>query len=239
MSESSEARLSTELELLQAMYPDQIDYNPKSRELKFIDNSALLHLRIPEHYPETALPDVLSASDRSKNDLRDRMQAAIRHLGIAKGDEALDAILGCFQAMTASTNNSNDLQGDTDGPLAHAACTREPSKTVIIWLHHLLALGKRKLAVSPSSPLSGITKPGYPGILVFTGAASAVDEHVDVLKAQNWQAFQVRFEEPVRWDFGHGGVVEVETMAEVVKLIDVGPKGSRRKEEFLRAAGIK
>ncbi|KAF2192735.1 hypothetical protein K469DRAFT_717324 [Zopfia rhizophila CBS 207.26] len=111
------------------------------------------------------------------------------------------------------------------------------TKSVMIWLRHLLALSKRKLALYPSSSVAGIAKPGYPGIVVFTGPTSAIDEHVNTLEVENWQAFQVRYEEEGElWEFVHEGVREVETMAEVVKSMG----GWRREEEeFLKAVGIK
>jgi hypothetical protein len=85
---------------------------------------------------------------------------------------------------------------------------------------------------------------------------------VNELKAQNWAAFQVRFEEEVEWKFAHGeGVKEVESMADVVKLLELDEEntstkngsnrsnkgvkdegtgqGQKQKEEFLKAVGIK
>lgn len=241
MLEPDESRLQTELQLLEAMYPDQIDYNPRSRDFKFSEESTLLHLRLPELYPEAGLPDVIAATDASKNDLRNKTKAAIQQLGLAEGEEALDAIIACFQSTIVAINNTKDSYIDIADPSGkELAPPPESNKTVIIWLHHLLALTKRKLALAPAPSVSGITKPGYPGIMVFSGPASAVNEHVNTLKAENWQAFQVRFEEDVLWEFGHGVLVkEVETMAEVAKAIETGEYGARHKAEFLQAAGIK
>ncbi|KAL2396967.1 hypothetical protein ABEF93_005331 [Exophiala dermatitidis] len=185
---------------------------------------------------------------------------------------------------------------------------KPPTKTVIIWLHHLLALSKRKLAVNPTvqtgppsssssssaSGISGLTKPGYPGIMIFSGPRDLVDAHVAQLKGLNWQAFQVRYDsgedgivvgsgrkldhddgrqdmdtdkqkqnhkqkhqqkqkqkqshthaqsgqkpttQGAEWHFSHGQgkIVEVETMAEVVKAI----VDEDKKEIFLRAIGVK
>lgn len=83
--------------------------------------------------------------------------------------------------------------------------------------------------------------------MIFSGPLPAVVEHVNTLKAENWQAFQVRYEEAELWDFAHGtGVKEVETMAEVVKSIELAGgklneegKGAKQKSEFLKAVGIK
>jgi hypothetical protein len=245
MSGDNESRLATELELLNAMYPDQIDFNLRSRDFKFSSESALLHLRLPEHYPSNSTPDVISASDSSKIDLRDQTKAAIRELDLVAGEEALDAVIACFQGVIAAADNTrNNSSADTQSRSRHVTSSNTPEvpKTVIIWLHHLLALSKRKLALAPASTVSGVTKPGYPGIMIFSGPTAAVSEHVDVLKAQNWQAFQVRYEECVRWEFAHGvGVKEVESMAEVVREVEGSGEGVGRirKEEFLMAAGIK
>jgi hypothetical protein len=239
MSEHEPSRLETELELLDAMYPEQASYTSKARELKYTQDGALLQLRIPESYPESGLPDVIAASDASKTDLRASTKAAIKELGLADGEEALDAVIAAFQQVLESSKTTEAQRNTTsNNPAEHDA-----SKTVIIWLHHLLALTKRKLALSPTA-LSGITKPGYPGVMIFSGPSSAVTEHVNTLKAENWQAFQVRYEEDSLWKFSHGkGVQEVETMAEVVKAVSLdtagSEKGAAQKAEFLKAVGIK
>jgi hypothetical protein len=233
MEDREPSRLENEIELLEAMYPEQASYDSKARELKFTQDGALLHLRLPEVYPDSGLPDVIAASDASRSDVRANTKAAVRELGLVEGEESLDAIIAAFQQVLEA---SNTTQNFTVGSNSNTTSKSDGSKTVIIWLHHLLALTKRKLALSPTT-LSGITKPGYPGVMIFSGPASAVTEHVNTLKAENWQAFQVRFEEEVLWRFAHGkGVKEVETMADVVKSIEV-EKG--QKEEFLKAVGIK
>ncbi|KAF2241776.1 hypothetical protein BU26DRAFT_524929 [Trematosphaeria pertusa] len=248
MSQPDVSRFGMELELLGAMYPDQIGFNSKRRELKFTDRSAVLQLRIPELYPEVGSPDIVSARDATKNDVRDRTKAGIRTLRLAEGEEALDAIIACFQRIIKDTNDTTTTHTGTDSSTiasTSSSSAPEPGKTVVIWLHHLLALSKRKLALSHPS-LSGVTKPGYPGVMVFSGTAPAVAGHVNTLKAENWQAFQVRYEGDERWKFAHGeGIREVESMAEVVKDVEGGDAeagaegGARRKEEFLRAVGIK
>lgn len=238
------SRLEMEVELLDAMYPDQTIFDIKSREFRFLDGTASLLLRLPEGYPASGSPDVISATDPIKNDLRTHTKAAVKELGLAEGDEALDAIIAAFQQVLETSQNNKDLYTDT---ATEDTITNHKSKTVIIWLHHLLNTNKRKLALSPSN-LSGLTKPGYPGVLVFSGPYQAVIEHVNTLKAQNWQAFQVRFDEEELWTFAHGwGVKEVESMSELVKGVgdlseaekgDKG-KGEKQKKEFLKAVGIK
>ncbi|KAF1831772.1 hypothetical protein BDW02DRAFT_504455 [Decorospora gaudefroyi] len=244
MSHPEDARLEIELQLLNAMYPGQTHYSPKSREFKFSDDShAALLLRLPDTYPEAASPDIVSATDAAKNDLRAHTKRAVKELGLAPGEEALDAVIATFLHVLASTTSPSPPDRDT-GPTPGTDDRLNTSKTVIIWLHHLLNTNKRKLALSPppSTPLvSGLTKPGYPGVLVYSGPASAVIEHVNTLKAQNWQAFQVRYEEQELWHFAHGtGVKEVESMSEVVKGVErEAATGKGHKEEFLKAVGIK
>jgi hypothetical protein len=240
MPDDGPARLETELELLDAMYPHQTHYHPKSRELSFSqDDHASLLLRLPESYPVAGCPDIISATDAAKNDLRTRMRDAVAALGLAEGEEALDAIFAAFHHMLESAPAEPDAsQPDSanDSP--------DTPKTVIVWLHHLLNTNKRKLALSPPPsmpPVSGLTKPGYPGLLVYSGPSIAVTEHVNTLKAQNWQAFQVRYEEAELWHFVHGdGVKEMETMSHVVKSVETkGTTGKTQKEELLKAIGIK
>ncbi|ORY19757.1 hypothetical protein BCR34DRAFT_527338 [Clohesyomyces aquaticus] len=240
MSQPENSRLTTELNLLQAMYPDQIDFVTRSRDLKFTtDISSVLQLRLPETYPDAGLPHVLLASDGFKNDIRDRVKASVAELGLPEGEEALDAIIACFQSVVAETNAADELSR-VSRDRQDRVLSPEPSKTVVIWLHHLLAQSKRKLALSPPPNVAGVTKPGYPGVLVFTGPSSAVTEHVNTLKAENWQAFQVRLESAERWHISHGAEVrEVETMAEVVKSLEVGLQSARIKDDFLKAVGIK
>lgn len=259
--EDGPSRLDNEIELLTAMYPKQATYSHRSRELKFTQDHATLHLRIPDTYPETAaLPDILGAIDSSKHDIRTQIKTAVTALNLPEGEEALDAIISAFQDVLSSRLETSSIASTKSVNYAkevHAA--PDVNKTVIIWLHHLLNTNKRKLCLSPS--FAGITKPGYPGILVYSGPTEAVNAHVSELKAQNWAAFQVRFEEEVEWRFAHGdGVKEVESMADVVKLLEVESRdtctrdmhkekkggqaegidrGQRQKEEFLKAVGIK
>ncbi|OCL14848.1 hypothetical protein AOQ84DRAFT_197249 [Glonium stellatum] len=228
-------RLSTELDLLEAMYPGQVTFTEKSRELKFVQQAAALSLRLPDHYPESGFPDIILANDASKNDLRNTMREAINGLALVEGEESLDAVIARFQDIAIQEPAENDgLKSPSSGDQVPGA------KTVVIWLHHLLATSKRKLALSPALPgISGITKPGYPGVMIFSGPAIAVNEHVNALKQENWQAFQVRHEEEGQvWEFAHmRGIKEVETMGEVVKSIEFD--GAVRKDEFLKAVGIK
>jgi hypothetical protein len=265
MAEHQPSRLDNEIELLTAIYPDQATYSSKGRELKFTQEYATLQLRIPDTYPEYGLPDVLGATDTARNDIRDQTKLAISALNLPDGEEALDAIISVFQQVVSERLETSSVVAakSVKSTMPTNGGQKQNSnamKTVIIWLHHLLNTNKRKLCLSPA--FAGITKPGYPGVLIYSGPAAAVDAHVSELKAQSWAAFQVRFEEEVEWRFAHGNSVkEVESMADVVKLLEgsgdyegevsksIGKKdamkvegslqGEKQKEVFLKAVGIK
>lgn len=254
MTQEDPSRLDNEIELLTAIYPDQATYSPRSRELKFTQDHATLHLRIPDTYPECGLPDILSATESSKQDIRNETKASIQALNLAEGEESLDAIISAFQDLLSNRAESRSISSAKSSTSHHQQRDSNGGgntpKTVIIWLHHLLNTSKRKLCLSPT--FAGVTKPGYPGVLVYSGPAAAVDAHVCELKKQNWAAFQVRFEEEVEWVFRHEGVREVEGMGDVVRALDgeggkkekerkkeENGRGERQKEAFLRAVGIK
>ncbi len=245
-SPSCSSRLETEVALLEAMYPGQTSFDSQSREFAYYSDGAVcLCLRLPAAYPEAGFPDVILAADATKNDLRAQTTTAVRELRLAEGDEALDAILAAFQQIVQATTPDQEVAPAGQSP--STLHSPQKSKTVIIWLHHLLNTNKRKLALSPptSSPtVRGLTKPGYPGVLVFSSPASAVSDHVSTLRAQNWQAFQVRYEDDQAWLFAHDvGVIEVESMSDMVKGLGDLPKGikngDKQKAEFLKAVGIK
>ncbi|KAK5047287.1 hypothetical protein LTR84_006809 [Exophiala bonariae] len=288
------SRLDAELSLLDAMYPSSVTWMCQSREVRFKTSTSAssgeLQLRLPDTYPGSGLPSVISACDGTRNDVRERMRCAMRELGLVEGEECLDRVVGAFEGVVrvrvplirwsflyfyehglrTPTGSETGIDSTTSGTNMQLETQDPPSssKTVIIWLHHLLATSKRKLAINPtlhgsanpslslstSTPnthqsISGITKPGYPGILIFSGASRLVDAHVRELKDLNWQAFQVRYDSTddgadrrCRWGFvheesenGRGRIVEVETMAEVVK----GIVGERERGVFLRCVGVK
>jgi hypothetical protein len=171
--------------------------------------------------------------------LRTRVKVAVKDVGLAEGEEALDAIVAAFQQVVESAPATSDANSDTT-----AGANDNTSKTVIVWLHHLLNTNKRKIALLPPAAtpsVCGITKPGYPGVLVYSGPSIAVTEHVNDLKAKNWQAFQVRYEDEELWHFAHGmGVIEVESMSQVVKDVETeGAIGNTQKEKLLKAIGIR
>lgn len=60
-------------------------------------------------------------------------------------------------------------------------------KECVLWSHHLLATGKRKDIVNWASELQlyGISKPGYPGIIIVEGMEASVNEFVHRIKVNS------------------------------------------------------
>ncbi|KAF2430081.1 hypothetical protein EJ08DRAFT_679368 [Tothia fuscella] len=227
-----------ELELLTSMYPDEVIFNSHTSELTYTHQNGKLCLRLPSEYPASSKPEVISAIiNHSKSDIRDEVSAMIKIL--ASNEPILDTILSHFTGLVDSIAE-NDQHTHLITAQSQQTHPKIPLyKTYIIYLHHLLATSKRKQAITPLGPdstlITGITKPGYPGVMVFSGPAEAVTEHVMGLKALRWQAFQVRYEGDERWEFGHGhGIDEVESMGEVV-----GALGKKEKGIFMGCMGMK
>ncbi|KAK3634554.1 hypothetical protein LTR56_010998 [Elasticomyces elasticus] len=230
MANDTSERLSTELALLEAMYPEVL-YNAKAREVRYKAESGSFTVRLPSEYLSDggALPDVLSASVSSK-DVRQPLKQRIDDL--APGEEVLDSIIVAFDELAQEYVDHAAGEKNASTSASHPA---ETKATIIVWLHHLLNTNKRKLCLSPPPGVSGVTKPGYPGVLLYSGQASAVHEHVHELKQQNWAAFQVRLEDDEEWTFTHGkGVIEVEAMKEIVAEV-----GEARKDLFMEAMRMK
>jgi hypothetical protein len=219
------AEFQDELELLLFMYPDEITFNTHDSELSYQFSNARLVLRIPQNYPLHEVPEVISAMNPSKQDLRDIVTKSIQ--GRQPGESCIDAIISDFQEllvhMQTEEREIKEQREATKKELDLNAS--EGRKTVIIWLHHLLATSKRKQALCPegtdAASISGVTKPGYPGVLLFSGSAIAVNTHVQTLKNLRWQAFQVRYEADEKWTLKHGnGIIEVETMGQIVAELE-------------------
>jgi hypothetical protein len=231
-------RFEIELSLLRSMYPGQIAFAEGSRGLTFSADAAgpsKLELQIPDGYPSTELPIVLAARV-GRRDLRDAVHR--RTLACPVGEEVLDAIVVAFiEICTDAVETAAENEEIPAGQQLTASSEETSTATVVVWLHHLLNTNKRKQALSPttSGPVNGVTKPGYPGVLIFSGPAKSVQDHVSDLKHLNWQAFQVRLEVEEAWEFAHGGgIVEVESMKEIVAEI-----GDARKDLFMEAMRMK
>jgi hypothetical protein len=238
MADPISERLDDELQLLQAMYPEQIRYDRIAREVVFSHVDAKLVLRLPQTYPEKGAPEAVLARGAGGRDLREVVRRLVREVSddVGGDGEVLDEVLGRFRDVVDSQDRQDSTNVSEQGKIGEEDRTVRGSKTVVIWLHHLLATSKRKLAISPTGShdkIKGVTKPGHPGVMVFSGERTAVEEHVAELKGLNWQAFAIRYETDELWAFEEE-IREVETMAEVVQCIE-----ESRREEFLKAVGVK
>ena len=242
MKGSCVQRQEAEVALLLAMYPDQIDWDPAQQQLRYIsDKGAVLCLRLPALYPELEAPLLISALDCKKNDLRDKTRLKLEPLLNLRNEEMLDRIVQAFEDLVESIQTSSVHEETTSVSASQERRNVLQYKTVVIWLHHLLNTNKRKLALNPSMHESqiivGVTKPGYPGILLYSGPSDAIDAHVADLKSQRWQAFQVRFTEEVTtpWSFREYKIVEVESISEAAHAIS----DELNREIFLQAIKVK
>lgn len=230
-SPENEERLANEVALVQAMYPEQITWDPHSGDMTFKGENSLLVLRLQDDYLTTGRPVVITATAGKRDISGELKKRMIQDLG--SGEEVLDAAVVIFDELVAD----HELEASGEGLEQPAATDKVEGgdATVIVWLHHLMNTNKRKIALAPAESVSGITKPGYPGVLVYSGPANAVREHVNELKGMNWAAFQVRLDVDEVWQFAHGkGVKEVEAMGDVVAEV-----GEDRKKEFMQAMKIK
>lgn len=233
-------RQQAEVALLEAMYPEQVTWYSSRSELQYKSGSGpVLTLRLPANYPEAEKPTVLTAVGADNRDISAQTKAKLKASKLPLGDEAVDAILQGFEDVLEE--GARAAEAEAKPKASRDLSTQVMFRTVIIWLHHLLNTNKRKLATHPSSAAAnivGVTKPGYPGVLIFSGPVDDVDLHVTELKHQRWQAFQVRFEveSTMPWKFTHAdGIREVESMSDVSQAISQA--GDR--EAFLKAVHIK
>ncbi|KAI0445349.1 hypothetical protein F4803DRAFT_168866 [Xylaria telfairii] len=255
MATEATERFEAELDLLHAMYPGSLSFSPKARELKYSHCSeneasakppAILLLRLPDTYPLDGFPEVISATGHYREDLRSAAKAAFCSIGAPAGEEVLDALLLAFGGLVSSQQNPHQSAATREtGQAESRGANTLANRTVIVWLHHLLNMNKRKLALNPSltgSKVSGVTKPGYPGVLIFSGERDAVGSHVLELRSQRWQAFQVRYDTDDEmvpsqtWQFKHDeGIREVKEISDVAQSI-VDPQ---KREFFLGCIGVK
>jgi hypothetical protein len=134
----------------------------------------------------------------------------------SKDDERLHEIIDAFISWTPSSSSAM-LTEESSLPLESS--TPATNFVILIWIHHLLSTTKRK-AILALEALRGLSKPGYPGILVLQGPKDALDNAVTNLKAMKWQAMQVRAEIECNDKQLKDGIHEVEKVSEVVEKLE-------------------
>jgi hypothetical protein len=156
------------------------------------------------------------APNLSKSD-HHSLQSSLNDLlsSLCSSEERLNEIIESF--IDSIPTHTPSAQSSAEATVPEQS-VRQPNFVIIIWFHHLLSTTKRKNILALES-LRGISKPGYPGILVLQGPKNDLDEALSELKAMRWQAMQVRGEIECS-EHLESGLREVETVAEVVKLME-------------------
>lgn len=184
-----------------------------------------LHLALPASYPSNGQPIVgVSAQHVSESQLQSLQTALSTILDglVSSTEERLLQIIESFREHihTILTQPAIDAV-DPNATATTEPISITPTVVVLIWFHHLLSTTKRK-AIKSLESLCGISKPGYPGILVLQGPKPALDEAITELKSMRWQAMQVRGEIECEKEL-ESGIHEVEKVAEVVtKMEEIG-----------------
>jgi hypothetical protein len=148
-----------------------------------------LHFTLPKGYPAQQNPVVsFSAPNLSKAE-HQALQAKLNDINsfLSSTDERILEIIDLFNSsIVIATQESSSQVYSPQSTTSH-----DSNVVVLIWFHHLLSLTKRKsILVLPS--VRGISKPGYPGILVLQGHKTLVHDAIAELKRTKWQAMQVR-----------------------------------------------
>ncbi|GAA5823390.1 hypothetical protein JCM3770_006849 [Rhodotorula araucariae] len=159
-----------------------------------------------EYRPAAKLPDfslhslTLGREDQARlrrelDRVVDRVQDEGSSLPVFTVYAALQEYLSANPPSATGSSRARSAEAQAEAPPAPPVGPFQ-LKTTLLWSHHLLATSKRKDIVAWSTELGlyGISKPGYPGVIIVEGLASNVDEFVHRIKQLQWKALQVRCE---------------------------------------------
>jgi len=154
-----------------------------------------LHFQLPHNYP--AWPPSLQVICEGVRSTHDELTKVVSHCvqqHTSAGGTLLLALNDLQEAIEALPP-SQENQGGGGEPLPEVA--REGLTRLVLWMHHVKNLNKRKSIVGWAGELHvrGFSKPGFPGIVICEGRDSDVKEYCRRLKAMRWQAIGVRAEE--------------------------------------------
>ena len=155
----------------------------------------------------------LSRTDHRR--LKEELNDLLKSLSLPSEERLLEVInyfIEYTPIQPPSTSN-------TESAIPYKSISQRPDSIILIWFHHLLSTAKRK-AILAFQSVRGISKPGYPGILVLQGSRNVLDVTVADLKVMRWQAMQVRGEIEGHEKYLDEGIREVETVAEVVEEME-------------------
>jgi Protein of unknown function (DUF1115) len=213
-----------------------------------IQGSVALCFTLPQEYPTTDKPNVTlefsgDVDNNRRKLLRDQLHTLVESLPI--GGECLDEIIIGFQTSYSSFTSSDALEPSSSLKLPPSTdagvISEEPMKVVLVWTHHLLNTAKRKFIISRGSELSlsGISKPGHPGVILVEGTSDNIDTFVRELKSLRWQAIAVKgefnYEETQSSRLGNTGIVEVQAVADMTTRL----QSTGLEQWFLDGIGIR
>ena len=184
-----------------------------------VQEKITLQFSLPKAYPTRANPVVtFTAPSLLKVDHRD-IQAKLNDLLSSLATSSEERLLEIIDSFISYIPSKE--QASTIAPSSNSIELTPTSSNciVLIWFHHLLSTTKRK-SILALQFLRGISKPGYPGILILQGPKDILNDAVRELKGMNWQAMQVRDEIEDHEQQLNEGIHEVETVAEVVERME-------------------
>jgi hypothetical protein len=140
-----------------------------------------LQLALPRGYPTEASPVVTFTAPGLSKANHHALQANLNNFLSSQSsstEERLLEIVQCFIDHIPSQSSPIPVVETSE---ATQSAPDNINYIVLIWFHHLLSTTKRKAILAQKS-LRGISKPGFPGILVLQGPKDIVDDAITELK---------------------------------------------------------
>lgn len=178
-----------------------------------------MRISLPTEYPSHGSPVITFTAPNLSKSEHHTLQSSLNDLLsslCSSTEERLNELIESF--IDSIPTHTPSAQSSAEATVPEQSVRQQPTFIIIIWFHHLLSTTKRKNILALEA-LRGISKPGYPGILVLQGPKNDVAEALSELKAMRWQAMQVRGEIECTKNL-ESGLHAVETVAEVVKRIE-------------------
>ena len=188
-----------------------------------MDKSINLRLILPLKYPQESNPVVEliapTVSKSTHHELQTKLNDILSSLGDSSEERLLE-LVESFISFIPSLTQSEQPPQTSRCTASSVESKKSPIFIILIWFHHLLSTTKRKSILALDS-LRGVSKPGYPGILILQGQKDLLDDAVTELKGMRWQAMQVRAELEFDEKRLDPGIHEVESVAEVVERMEL------------------
>ena len=178
-----------------------------------------LQLTLPREYPTGANPVVTFTAPSLSKANHHTLQANLNDYLSSQSSSREERLLEIVQSFTDGIPSQSSPIPAVETSEATQSASNNTSSIVLIWFHHLLSTRKRKAILALQS-LRGISKPGYPGILVLQGPKDILEDAITELKGMRWQAMQVRAEIGNHEKQLNEGIHEVETVAAVVEQME-------------------